>query len=185
MIVTVCLVRKLKLSKEGCAGSQMACSIRWPSGSHFPLRLISSGADLFEAGLPLARPQAPRLGVVCTSFDSHALSRSLPKMSDVPLMVREENCQVFKNSLKADGQRSAGGQCLCVSPLLHVTHFRHNLHSGRKFGVKEMLHPVSGVCRFEPPTGLNLLVLYQIPNSYPFGMFHEKLKGWRGLYHGT
>lgn len=56
VIVTLCLVRKLKLSQEGRAGSQMAWGTKWPSVSRFPLRLISLGADLLEAGLPRPGP---------------------------------------------------------------------------------------------------------------------------------
>lgn len=57
--MAVHLVWKLKLSQEGRAGSQMVRSIRWPAVSHFPPSLVSLGADLFEAGLPLGQVAGP------------------------------------------------------------------------------------------------------------------------------
>lgn len=67
--MAVRLVRKLKLSKEGRVGSQMVCSRRWPAMSHFPLRQVLLGADLFEAGLPLGQTLGSLFGGCLCLFE--------------------------------------------------------------------------------------------------------------------
>ena len=155
--MAVRMVRKLKLSKEGRVGSQMAWSIRWHAVSHFLLSRSHWELICSRLGCLRARPLALCLGILCACFNNCS-----QRGSDVLSMVREKNCQISRNAWKVDGQGSARKQQHCVSHLHQVTYSRPDLGPGRTFRLREMLPSMSSVCEFGVLECLDLLVLYQI-----------------------